>query len=98
MQSAQRNPRSLHPKQWPGEREPTQWDVREANENLEATFLERFRVALLHREGFDDDASSVPESAGDSSAGHSPVSQDSQQRPPIWPQFCRCEILSSGLV
>lgn len=80
MQSAQRCPRSLNPKQWPGEREPTRWDVREANENLGATFLERFRVALLHSEGFDDDALRVPESAEDSSADYSPVSEDSQHQ------------------
>lgn len=79
MQPAQRYPRSLNPRQWPGERDPTRWDVHEANENLEATFLERFRVALLHSEGFDDDGSIVSDSAEDSSVDHSPVSEDSQQ-------------------
>lgn len=78
MQPAQRCLRSLNPRQWPGERDPTRWDAHEATENLEATFLERFRVALLHSEGFgdDDDALAVSESAGDSSEEPSPVSED----------------------
>jgi hypothetical protein len=80
MQPAKRYPRSLNPREWPGEREPTRDDVREVNENLEATFLQRFRVALLHNEGFDDDATSAPESAADSSVDQSPVSEDSQQK------------------
>lgn len=51
--------RSLAPRQWPGERDPTRWDVQDANANLADAFLERFRVALLHSEGSEDDDVSV---------------------------------------
>lgn len=37
-------------RQWPGERHPTQWDVHDANQSPAVSFLERFRVALLHSE------------------------------------------------
>lgn len=49
--------RSVNPRQWPGERDPTRWDVHDANADLANTFLERFRVALLHGEGSEDDVS-----------------------------------------
>jgi hypothetical protein len=43
-------------RQWPGERHPTRWDVHDANESPAATFLDRFRAALRHSEGVEEDA------------------------------------------
>lgn len=42
-------------RQWPGERHPTQWDVHDANQSPAVSFLERFRVALLHSEYAEED-------------------------------------------
>jgi hypothetical protein len=42
-------------RQWPGERHPTQWDVHDANQGPALSFLERFRVALLHSEYAEQD-------------------------------------------
>lgn len=53
--------------QWPGERQPTRWDVQEANESPAATFLERFRVALLHSECAEVDTMPDSDSVIDSS-------------------------------
>lgn len=45
------SPRSLGGSpQWPGERDPTRWDVHDANQILATTFLERFKTVLLHSE------------------------------------------------
>ncbi|KIW92099.1 uncharacterized protein Z519_07083 [Cladophialophora bantiana CBS 173.52] len=54
-------------RQWPGERHPTRWDVHDANESPAITFLDRFRAALLHTEGAEDDASHDVDSVIDSS-------------------------------
>lgn len=35
------------PHDWPGERNPSRWDVHDANEAPGATFLQRFKAALL---------------------------------------------------
>ncbi|KAH8688651.1 hypothetical protein BGW36DRAFT_434192 [Talaromyces proteolyticus] len=35
------------PLDWPGERNPSRWDVHDANEPSGATFLQRFKAALL---------------------------------------------------
>ncbi|KAH8799729.1 hypothetical protein F5884DRAFT_115638 [Xylogone sp. PMI_703] len=43
-------------RQWPGERHPTRWDVLDANESPATTFVNRFRAALLHSEGAEEDA------------------------------------------
>lgn len=48
-------PGILRPGVWPGERQPTQWDVHDANKNPSVTFLDRFRAALLYSEGAEDD-------------------------------------------
>lgn len=73
----------LSHRQWPGERHPTQWDVHDANQSPAVSFLERFRVALLHREyaeeedGEDfmlDDASIIGESEALNSTISPPVS------------------------
>jgi hypothetical protein len=42
-------------RQWPGEWHPTQWDVHDANQSPAVSFLERFRVALLHSEYAEED-------------------------------------------
>lgn len=42
-------------RQWPGERHPTQWDVHDANQSPAVSFLERFRVALLHSEDAEEE-------------------------------------------
>lgn len=47
--------RLYRPRIWPSERQPTRWDVQNANEVPPAIFLERFRVALLHSEGMAED-------------------------------------------
>lgn len=44
-------------REWPGERQPTRWDVHDANESPASTFLHRFRAALLHSEGAEEDTS-----------------------------------------
>lgn len=49
--SSDRPEANAAPKQWPGERNPTRWDVHDANESPATTFLNRFRAALLHNEG-----------------------------------------------
>ena len=41
-------------RQWPGERQPTRWDVHDANESPASTFLDRFRAALLLSEGAEE--------------------------------------------
>jgi hypothetical protein len=47
--------RLYRPRIWPSERQPTRWDVHDANELPPVTFLDRFRVALLHSEDSEDD-------------------------------------------
>ncbi|KAJ9641257.1 hypothetical protein H2204_002935 [Knufia peltigerae] len=54
-------------RQWPGERQPTRWDVHDANESPAVTFLDRFRAALLHSEGAEEDSFLDSESVIDSS-------------------------------
>ncbi|KIW19380.1 hypothetical protein PV08_03675 [Exophiala spinifera] len=54
-------------RQWPGERQPTRWDVHDANESPAVTFLDRFRAALLHSEGAEEDSFLDLESVIDSS-------------------------------
>ncbi|KIW98743.1 uncharacterized protein Z519_00406 [Cladophialophora bantiana CBS 173.52] len=57
------HPRLYRPGQWPGERRhPTRWDVHDAIDSPAATFLERFRIALLHSEGAAEDVLLDPES------------------------------------
>lgn len=46
-------------RQWPGERDPTQWDTDQANQVLTSARLNLFRAALLHAEGdFGENAAS----------------------------------------
>ncbi|KIW58069.1 hypothetical protein PV05_02619 [Exophiala xenobiotica] len=54
-------------RQWPGERHPTRWDVHDANESPAVTFLDRFRAALLHSEGAEEDCLLDSDSVIDSS-------------------------------
>ena len=61
-------------RQWPGERHPTRWDVHDANESPAVTFLERFRAALLHSEGAEEDALLDSDSVIDSSENMNTVS------------------------
>lgn len=62
-------------RQWPGERSPTQWDVHDANESPAITFLDRFRAALLHSEGAEEDAPLDSGSVIDGSENINTVSQ-----------------------
>ena len=62
-------------RQWPGERHPTRWDVHDANESPAITFLDRFRAALLHSEGAEEDALLDSDSVIDSSENMTTVSQ-----------------------
>lgn len=55
-------PRLSRSRQWLGERQPTRWDVHDANESPAVTFLDRFRAALLHSEGAEEDTSQDSES------------------------------------
>jgi hypothetical protein len=41
---------SSEPRDWPGDRYPTRWDVHDANKLPETRFLQRFKTALLHSE------------------------------------------------
>lgn len=41
---------SSEPRDWPGDRHPTRWDVHDANKLPETRFLQRFKTALLHSE------------------------------------------------
>lgn len=50
------HPGLYRPDSWPSEREPTGWDVHDENEMPSDAFMDRFRVALLHDEGAEDDA------------------------------------------
>lgn len=61
-------------RQWPGERNPTRWDVHDANESPAGTFLDRFRAALLHSEGAEEDASLNSDSLIDTSENLNTVS------------------------
>lgn len=62
-------PRFSRGRQWPGERDPTRWDVHDANDTPAVTFLDRFRVALLHSEDTegDDSSSTASDATMDSS-------------------------------
>jgi hypothetical protein len=58
--------------QWPGERDPTRWDVHDANQSLATTFLERFKTVLLHSEEAQACRSLIP-----------PLAQDVLQAPAV---------------
>jgi hypothetical protein len=63
---SQIHPRLYRPGQWPGERRhPSRWDVHDAINIPATTFLERFRVALLHSEAAAEDVFLDPEPVTD---------------------------------
>lgn len=66
--------RLYRPRIWPSERQPTRWDVHDAHKVPGAIFLERFRIALLHSEGVDEDALQTSELRVDASETANPVS------------------------
>lgn len=61
------HPGLYRPDSWPSEREPTGWDVHDENEIPSHAFMDRFRVALLHSEGAEDDTLLDPELMPDTS-------------------------------
>jgi hypothetical protein len=71
-------------KQWPGERQPTRWDVHDANESPASTFLDRFRAALLLSEGAEEALLDSDPLIDDDESLHSPVSVLLQMLYIVW--------------
>jgi hypothetical protein len=72
--------REVQPWDWPGERNPSQWDVHDANQVPEVSFVRRFKAALL----LSEDAVGCRRLLTQAASDHGPINVESDISTAVW--------------